>query len=473
MTTAKLHKATRMRRCGIYVRISQDRSGQGLGVERQEKACRKHAIARGWDIAAVYIDNDVSASSGKKRPEYQRMLRDLRDNVINAVCVWDLDRLTRRPIEIEEFISLADKHDVALASVGGDFDLSTDNGRMYARIKGAVARAEVERKSERTTAADLQAAEAGKPRATVRCFGFEADNIRHNKREAKQLLWATNAVIAGDSLIEVARTLTDRGFSSTLGRPFDGITLRQLLMRPRNAGLSSYRREVVGKGIWEPIVPEETWRTLVTMLSEPGRRTATDNHPRWLLSGVALCGAPGCDETLRIGSVKTRQPGVKRRVYRCRTGTHLARDSTALDDFVARLVIARLARPDAIDLVKPEERVDLKVLHAETRMLRKRLEQFAVQAADGEITGAQLRVATKRVQDKLGELERDIALASRTDTLAPLAGREDAAQRWKALSLSRQRDIVRTLMTVTVLPTGRTGAGFRPEGVDVVWTVAE
>src|SRR4051812_5246885 len=119
------------KRAGIYVRISKD-DGRALGVRRQEEDCRKLCNDRGWAIADVYRDNDVSASTGKRRPEYQRLLDDVRARRISAVVVWDLDRLTRRPIEIEEFISLADEHKVSLASVGGDVDLATDNGRMFA-----------------------------------------------------------------------------------------------------------------------------------------------------------------------------------------------------------------------------------------------------------------------------------------------------------------------------------------------------
>ena len=45
----------------IYARISRDREGAGLGVERQEADCRALAERLGWDVVAVYVDNDISA----------------------------------------------------------------------------------------------------------------------------------------------------------------------------------------------------------------------------------------------------------------------------------------------------------------------------------------------------------------------------------------------------------------------------
>lgn len=133
----------------VYLRQSVDKYGDELAISRQREDYLKLCERRGW-IPREYVNNDESATTGC-RPAYERMLGDIQAGQIAAVVVWDLDRLHRRPIELEHFIDLADEMHLALASVGGDADLSTDNGRLFARIKGAVARAEIERKSVRPT----------------------------------------------------------------------------------------------------------------------------------------------------------------------------------------------------------------------------------------------------------------------------------------------------------------------------------
>ena len=65
--------------------------------------CRALAERRGWVVAQEYVDNDQSAYRGKRRPEYGRMMEDLKDGFIDAVVVWHLDRLTRHPAELESF----------------------------------------------------------------------------------------------------------------------------------------------------------------------------------------------------------------------------------------------------------------------------------------------------------------------------------------------------------------------------------
>src|SRR5664280_1719093 len=87
----------------IYARISLDAEGEGKGVKRQVEDCHKLAQDLGWPVAEEYVDNDHSAYSGKPRPAYERMLADIKSGAIDAVLVYNLDRLTRRPQEFETF----------------------------------------------------------------------------------------------------------------------------------------------------------------------------------------------------------------------------------------------------------------------------------------------------------------------------------------------------------------------------------
>src|SRR4051812_36154319 len=90
------------RRAGIYVRISKadDEEGDSLGVQRQEDDCRAEAKRRGWPVLGFYSDDGRSAYSGKSREHYVRLCDDLKSGVIDAVVVWDVDRLHRSPREL-------------------------------------------------------------------------------------------------------------------------------------------------------------------------------------------------------------------------------------------------------------------------------------------------------------------------------------------------------------------------------------
>ncbi|MDT5181978.1 MAG: hypothetical protein QOI29_136, partial [Mycobacterium sp.] len=91
----------------VYLRQSVDRYGDELAISRQREDCLKLCDQRGWS-PHEYVDNDTSATKGR-RHAYERMLDDIRAGYIGAVVVWDLDRLHRRPMELEHFIDLADE----------------------------------------------------------------------------------------------------------------------------------------------------------------------------------------------------------------------------------------------------------------------------------------------------------------------------------------------------------------------------
>jgi site-specific DNA recombinase len=156
-----MHRRTAV---AIYARISQDRDGEGLGVKRQVEDCRAEAERRGWTVADVYVDDDVSAYSGKVRPAYARMLADLADGLRDAVIVWHLDRLHRRPIELEQFVATCARARVTdVVTLHGNFDLGSGDGLLVARLLSAVAASESDAKRRRGRRKMQEIAEAGKP----------------------------------------------------------------------------------------------------------------------------------------------------------------------------------------------------------------------------------------------------------------------------------------------------------------------
>jgi DNA invertase Pin-like site-specific DNA recombinase len=106
-----------MTKAAAYLRQSVDKKDDKLAIDRQRQDCIKLCKRRGW-TPVEYVDNDTSASTSR-RPGYQDMLADIESGAIGAVVVWHVDRLHRRPIELEEFISLADAKGIALATVTG------------------------------------------------------------------------------------------------------------------------------------------------------------------------------------------------------------------------------------------------------------------------------------------------------------------------------------------------------------------
>jgi site-specific DNA recombinase len=161
-------------RVAIYNRISNDPQGIEAGVERQREDCHALADRLGWQVYDTYVDNDLSAWTGKRRPSYERMLADIRAGKVDAVIVWHEDRLTRLPRELEEFADACLKAGVhRLVSCYGDTDLSNSDDMLTLRIKGAVAKNQSDAASRRLRRKHLELAQDGKPNGGRRPYGYE------------------------------------------------------------------------------------------------------------------------------------------------------------------------------------------------------------------------------------------------------------------------------------------------------------
>src|SRR5665647_1062329 len=393
-----------MSRAVIYARQSLDRSGEGAAVDRQVTDCRDLAARRGWSVVDVLIDNDVSASNGKARPGYTRLLDMMRAGAVDNIVVWHVDRLTRRLIDLEEIIGICEATHVRLATVTGDLDLSTDTGRMLARILASVARGEVERKGARQRRANRQRAENGKGRWTRRPFGYdrEGDRVFIVEAEAVALKAAARDVLAGRSLGSIAQAWNAAGIKTTTGSTWTTSPLRRVLLNPRIAGRSIYNGTDLGAGEWAPILDPETHGKVEARLLEPGRRTAFNTSARHLLSGIAecgVCGSPMYGSPMKVGERRWM-------VYRC-PAYHVTRRMDRVDEVVTGTVLARLALPDALALLTPDEDVD--ALRGQATALRDRRDTLAALLADGLLSPAAVRVQAGKLAKDLDGIEGRIA----------------------------------------------------------------
>jgi DNA invertase Pin-like site-specific DNA recombinase len=452
----------------IYCRISLDRSGAALGVERQEQLCRKLAKERGWAVAEVYVDNDRSAYTGKPRPAYNRMLTDIENGLRDAVVCVDLDRLTRRPAELEAFMELADRSHVALANVSGDTDLSTSDGRFKARIMGAVARQESERKGERVAREAEQAARRGVPRGSRRPFGYEADRVTIREDEAALIKDAVERVLDGVTVPSIARDWNNRGLPSPQGAAhgWSAATVMGILRNPRIAGLRAYRGEVVAGGTWPAIVDRETFERLQAKI----RRTARPGRsPRRLLTAIARCGR--CGSPLWNSNRTDNGRRVSRYCCIKRPGAPGCGATTVvaerLDELITEAVLRRLGtRAMAKALRRKPSRATCDV---DLGRIERDLEELAVDFGAGSISRREWLAARKPLEERLARARRTVDANNGTAALAPFRG-ADVRQTWEKLDVDRQRAVLDALIDRIVINPA-TKPVFDPDRVDVVWRV--
>lgn len=454
--------ANSSQRAFIYVRQSLDRAGSGAAVDRQREDCLKLCAERGWDVVQVFTDNDVSASSRKPRREYGRMLEAVEAGAGGVIVAWHVDRLTRRLTELEELIVLAERTGLRIATVTGDVDLSTDSGRLVGRILASVARGEIERKGARQKRAQQQAAEQGRPAGGRRPFGYASDGVTVNEAEARHIREAYADVMQGASLKSIARRWNEAGLVTTAGGAWRHDNVRGVLKNPRYAGLRTYRGEVVGPATWPALVDNDTVEAVRAILSLPERRTTLTTARKYLLPSLALCWKCGSD----VATGHTRHG---KRVYVCRANKCISRKAEPVDEFVEAVVVARLAQPDAANLMSASGGDELRVLKAKASGIHERLDDLATGLEEGILTLPAVRKSSARLKAELASVEADMAAAVPTDALGPLVATQDVGKVWAEFDLAQRRQVVDALMTVTLLKPEAGRRDFDPESVRVEW----
>jgi site-specific DNA recombinase len=446
------------RKCALYLRVSLDPTGEELAIQRQREDCLRIAAQREWTVVAEFVDNSISATDKSKvRPGYDGLVAGYEAREFDAIVCWDLDRLTRQPRQLEDWIDAAEERGLLLVTANGDADLATEGGQLFARMKAAVARSEVKRKGDRQRCAAVQRAELGRPPLGVRLTGYtpKGETIEHEAVVVRQVF---ERFAAGDSLRNLAAWLTSTGIPTRHGKPWNPSSLRTMLTNPRYAGLAVYQGKTNGrKGVWSAIVDEDTFDDVQTRLNDPRRRTQQGTDRKHLGSGLFRCGV--CSDPVRAFSGNR---------YRCPRGC-LTRAQDGIDRFVLDVVRGRLARPDLADLLAPEETDEARAIGKEVKRLRARLRRISDDYDAELIDGHRYKVATSKVEAELAEAQRVQARMTTKKGAAGILLASDPVAAFDAAPLMMRRTAIDAMCIVAVSPAPRGRKGFDPDSVDVRW----
>jgi site-specific DNA recombinase len=393
------------------------------------------------------------------RKGWKEVIDDLSSGVANGLLAVESARLTRRSRDMEDVIDLCEDGKIEVRTCQGAFDFQTSMGRFMAKTFAGLNQQESEDKSARVTAARQRQAAAGAYGGGKRPYGYQADGMTLVAREAAEVLAAVDGVAAGRSLRSLAASLNQRGVPTATGTKWTPETLRDIILRPRNAGIAVYQGKEAGPAKWPAIVEDEDmWRAAVAVLRSPGRQARRGNVPRWHGSCLYRCGkcGAGMGSTLKEGRYQS---------YVCREKGCTKIGQAPLDALVTEVVLQRLSRPDAAELFAPADDYAARgaELAAEQRRLRSKLDGLVRLHNADTIDDRQLSEGSKDLRKRLTEAERQAAALAPRSPLAGIAGRPDVQDVWDKMSLEQHRAIIRSMMTVTIRQAVKPNGG-RPKG---------
>ncbi|WP_327131983.1 recombinase family protein [Streptomyces sp. NBC_01343] len=489
-------------RVGIYVRISDDREGGGLGVKRQEDDCRLLAAALGWKVVEVYVDNDVSASDRRKiRKDYRRMLADVESGHIDAVLAWHPDRLYRQPRELEDLIDLIEDMGVQIRTVKtGLIDLSTPAGRMNARIHAALAKYETEHKSERIRRKVQELVEAGKiHNSGHRPFGYTRiyDGTGPRRKVVEDILnmeevpyvedWAARA-LEGEKLHSLVMDAVDKGVKTTTGGDFTYQAMRALLMSARISGRKEHKGVIKGKAVWPGIIDPDDSDMLRALLAERSEEFKAEHGDRnatalkYPLSGLPRCtckiphivGVPcSCkEEGKKHHKMSTSQRGDKdMAIYTCKKDGGGCGGRTIqipdLEPLMEKLLFKRLEEVEALSEKDPDD--PRPALEAKVKKWERRKEELEEELIEGDRPAREIRDAIDKLNARVNQARGEAAEYQVKANLTDVSSAE-LRKAWADYSVSRKQSVYRGLIReILIHPATRPYNVWNPDRVEVLW----
>lgn len=474
-----------MTRAVIYTRVSSDPNDRGRSVTEQEADCRAVCASNGWDVVAVFSDNDRSASryATKERPEHRKLITFIESGNADVLVTWESSRAQRDLIAYAKLRDLCERQGVLLSYSGRTYDMAEATDRFSTGLDALLAERESEETRKRVLRAVRSNADKGRPHGKL-LYGYrrEYDPVTREligqvpddedevdgdtgvvvrRATAPVVREAARRVLSGETPYAVAQDFDRRGIPTPRGgRGWDLTQVKRLCINPGYAGKRVHRGKVVGDATWPQILDEGTHLALVARLGDPRRRTQRDSAIKHLLSGVAICGV--CGGRIRV------QKNRGFLAYLCVDGFHVSRAETNTDEFVTEVVLARLEQPDLADVLTENVDDNVNAALAEAREKRARLDGFYDAAAGGELSPQALARIEARLLPEIEAADRRARGAVTSPLVADTAG-PGARERWTKLTMPQKREVINTLMRIRIMPTGRGAQSFNPEHILIEW----
>ena len=309
---------TQVKNCAIYTRISTDMQAEKefSSCESQETKIRDFIKSQNnWQVYKVYSDAGYSGAN-TNRPALQELLKDIKQNKIDIILAYKIDRLTRSPKDFYQLIEVFDKYNVDFISITERFDTSTPAGRLLRNIMLTFAQFERELVSERVKDKLLERAKKGMWNGGNAPYGYNRENKKLviNKREAEIVRLIYETYLETGYIEGICNLLKEKNIKNRQGKTFSKQLIALILRNITYTGKINYAGQVY-QGIHPPIISEELFE--LAQKTHKKRIRKFRIYRDFLLGGLIKCKECGYTMTACFTN-KWRQGKMKRYYYyRC------------------------------------------------------------------------------------------------------------------------------------------------------------
>ncbi|MCE5222123.1 MAG: recombinase family protein [Clostridium sp.] len=344
-------------RIAIYSRKSIF-TGKGDSIENQILMCQEYIFSKlGKDVEISVYEDEGFTGKNTNRPEFQRLMKDIKSKQIDRIVCYKLDRIGRSVAQLSNMFEMLDQYNCSFTSITEQqFDTTTPMGRAMINIASTFAQLEREQLAERVRDNMLQLAKTGRWLGGQSPLGFTPEKIIYIDEEMKErtlmkltpdeeelniIRFIFKSYLEEHSINKVTKQLNVKCVKGKNGGNFDTTQVRRMLRNPlyvksdefthkylNDIGTNVYgeyngngyltynkkKQTTIGRNIEEWIVAvsnhkgiinSEEWLKVQIVLdknkSKQSIRLGTGNSNNACLSGVLKCAKCGSNMVVKHG----------------------------------------------------------------------------------------------------------------------------------------------------------------------------
>lgn len=164
----------------IYARVSSGKQIQGFSLDQQIQLCRQRCEQNGWKVRFLFREDGISGAT-TDRPKFNAMMQVAKQQKIDIVVTWKLDRLFRSLIDAANIEKKLGEWNVSICSITEALDTTTSNGRFVFRTLASASEWERDMIAERARMGMQALALKHQWPSRIIPFGYDIKNDGHLK----------------------------------------------------------------------------------------------------------------------------------------------------------------------------------------------------------------------------------------------------------------------------------------------------
>lgn len=399
---------------GVYIRVStEDQAREGFSLGEQEEKLLQLCKFKELEVYKVYKDAGISAKDMEHRPQFQEMLKDMKEGKLNYIVAYKLDRITRSVRDLEELISVLEQYNCFLLCDRDDVNTSTANGRFFVRMLTVLSQLEIEIVSERTKFGLNGAIKSGHIPGQ-RPFGYKSAEdkrmvIDNSTRPYVEKIF--DMYLEGKSFQQIANYFKENNIypkkkwkDTTIQKIIDNKIYMGDYEQYKRIGKQENLEPIVYMNVVEPIISRAKWEECQRQ-KERNQRTYTRDRVYTFFQRLKC---PNCSRIMKCkGSGGTKRKYMYYTCEHCRINFNEDHVECLLRDFIYDLLEYDMAVKNFFLPVLEDKtnNIDTTSIDKEIRDLEKQRNRIKNLYIKGIVEIDDFKEDYKLIEDKLANLE--------------------------------------------------------------------